>query len=188
LAFQAMVILTGIIVGWIKKGSIWSIVHIRLKAIWFLPIAYILQHVSIAYLNGTMYELIIVFSYISVILFCLMNLKVPGLLWTFVGTVANFAVMMANGLRMPAYVPAVMRLSPRTVQFLLKGDYGKSVAMSGHTQLNFLGDIFSFEIQPASLISVGDILFAIGLVIFIQHAMRVERRDNQYVGPAEATY
>jgi hypothetical protein len=175
LAFQVLVILTGLVVGWGRKGSLWSITQIRLKMIWLLPISYILQHFSIAYLNGAMYEVVIVFSYVSLLFFCAGNLKVPGLLWTFAGTAANFVVMSVNGLRMPAYKDAVEHMAPKLIPLLIKGDYSKSVLMSSNTHLNFLGDIFSFEIRPESLISIGDILFAIGLVILIQYAMRLER-------------
>ncbi|MBX5436713.1 MAG: DUF5317 family protein, partial [Alicyclobacillaceae bacterium] len=41
-----------------------------------------------------------------------------------------------------------------------------------HTHLNFLGDIFPITIWPQSIISIGDIVFSIGLVILIQYAMR----------------
>lgn len=76
---------------------------------------------------------------------------------------------------MPAYVPAVKAMAPNILPLVVKGEYGKSIAMSSTTHLNFLGDIFYFQIQPASLISVGDIIFAIGLVVLIQHAMRLKR-------------
>lgn len=173
LAFQVFVILAGLAVGWIRKGSLWAVTNIRLRAIWLLPISYILQHVSIDYLTGITYEVTIVFSYVSLLIFCLQNIRVPGLLWAFGGTAANFLAMLSNGLRMPAYLPAVQHMAPTMIPRLMRGEYGKSIAMTAHTHFNFLGDIFSFEIKPASLISVGDILFAIGLVILIQYGMRM---------------
>jgi hypothetical protein len=189
LSFHVLVLLAGLIVGWVKKGSIWNITNLRLKHLWLLPIAYILQHVSIAYLNGRPYELAIVASYVALLFFCARNLRVPGMLWAIGGTAANFLVMCANGLRMPAYIPAIKKLAPQLVPLLERGEYGKSIAMSSSTHLNFLGDIFSFEVPPPALISIGDILFAIGLVILIQHAMlcgRGEVSGGERVQPSQS--
>lgn len=169
-----LVILTGLAVGWIRKGKILAMPFVKLKLIWLLFVAYALQHISIAWLHGTAYEVVLVVSYLSILGFCVVNWRVPGVIWNLAGTAANFLVMSVNGLRMPAYLPAARALDAALVPALIRGQYAKSVAMSTHTHLNFLGDIFSFAIKPASLISVGDILFAIGLVILIQHAMRSE--------------
>jgi hypothetical protein len=176
LAFQIFTILAGLVVGWFRKGSLWAITAVNLKWIWLLPVAYVLQHVSIRYLNGPSYELALVASYVALLVFCGFNYRIPGVLWAMAGTVANFLVMVCNGLRMPAYIPAVEKMAPQLVPLLMKGQYGKSVAMSTDTHLNFLGDIFYFQIPPQSLVSVGDILIAIGLIIFLQYAMRTERR------------
>ncbi|GMA51292.1 hypothetical protein GCM10025857_26490 [Alicyclobacillus contaminans] len=178
MAFQVTVVLTGLLVGWIRKGSVWDITNIRIRLLWLLPIAYLLQHISIAYLDGVYYELSIVLSYLALMVFCAVNIRTPGIAWGLAGTASNFLAMVVNGLRMPAYVPAVEHMAPSYVPALMSGHYGKSVAMSSKTHLNFLGDIFSFQIHPVSLLSIGDILFAIGFVILIQHAMRSGRSAN----------
>ncbi|MDQ0191100.1 DUF5317 domain-containing protein [Alicyclobacillus cycloheptanicus] len=178
MAFEIGVILCGLIIGWVRKGSLWALTEIRLKWLWVLPISYLLQHISIAYFSGVPYEVAILLSYISLIAFCLVNLKVPGVAWTLLGTCLNFLVMAVNHLRMPAYLPVVRAMDPKIVQPLMHGEIGKSIAMTSATHLNFLGDIFYFEVQPASLISVGDIIFGIGLIILIQHAMRLKRGEG----------
>jgi len=183
LAFQILVLLIGLVVGWVRKGSLWSIPGIRLRGIWLLPVPYVLQHVSIAYLTGTLYEVTIVLSYLSILLFCLVNLKVPGLLWAMGGTASNFLIMLTNGLRMPAYMPPIEQMEPKMAALLEAGRVGKSIAMSSGTHLNFLGDIFLINLRPASLVSIGDILFSIGLVVLLQHAMTMERGERR-VGQA----
>jgi hypothetical protein len=172
MAFQALIILTGLIVGWIRKGSIWVITSVAVRWLWVLPASYLLQHISINYLHGTAYELCIVASYVLILLFCGANIKIPGILWTAIGSASNFLVLLVNGLRMPAYIPAAEHLAPSLVPLLYKGEFGKSIAMTSSTHLNFLADIFSFEIYPPSLISIGDILVGIGLIMFIQYAMQ----------------
>ncbi|MCL6547329.1 MAG: DUF5317 domain-containing protein [Alicyclobacillus sp.] len=172
MAFQVLVILAGLVIGWVRGGSVWAMTQIRLRYIWVLPAAYLLQHVSIRYLHGSLYPVAIVLSYVSLLAFCALNVRIPGLIWTLVGTAANFVVMGVNHLRMPAYVEAVRRIDPAAVGPLERGEVGKSIAMSAHTHLNFLGDIFPINIWPQSIVSIGDIVFSIGLVILIQYAMR----------------
>jgi hypothetical protein len=186
LSFHVLVLLAGLLVGWFKKGSIWNITNIRLRLLWILPVAYLIQHVSITYLSGSMYELAIVASYLALLMFCLLNWKVPGLIWAAGGTLSNFLVMLVNGLRMPAYIPAVQQMDSKLVPLLEKGEFGKSIAMSSSTHLNFLGDIFYVHVQPPSLVSIGDILFAIGLIILIQHAMRSGRSEPSGVNRTES--
>jgi len=173
LAFEILVVLAGLVIGWSKKGSIWNISNLRLRVLWMLPVPYVLQHISIFYLSGNLYETVLIVSYVLLTAFCLINLKTPGVIWAIVGTLANFAALLANGLRMPAYIPAVKAMAPQIVSSLEAGKYGKSIAMTVHTHLNFLGDIFGFDVWPQSLLSIGDILFSIGLIVLIQHAMRM---------------
>lgn len=147
--------------------------NLRLRVLWMLPVPYILQHISISYFSGTVYEVTIVLSYVLLIAFCLVNMRVPGVAWTLAGTVCNFVALLSNGLRMPAYVPAIQMMAPQILPALKAGHYGKSIAMSGHTHLNFLGDIFAFNVWSGSLLSIGDVLFSIGLIVLIQYAMRL---------------
>ncbi|MBX5436951.1 MAG: DUF5317 domain-containing protein, partial [Alicyclobacillaceae bacterium] len=163
MAFQFLVILAGLVLGWVRGGSVWSITQVRLRYIWVLPAAYVLQHVSIHDLHGVLYQVVIVLSYLALLLFCAVNFRVPGITWAFAGTLANFVVMAVNHLRMPAYLEAVKRIDPSAVGPLQRGEMGKSIAMSAHTHLNFLGDIFPITIWPQSIISIGDIVFSIGL-------------------------
>ncbi|QSO48133.1 DUF5317 family protein [Alicyclobacillus mengziensis] len=171
MAFQVMIILGGLVVGWLKRGNLWNIGNLKLNIWWILPVAYVLQHISVAYLSGRAYEIVIVASYILMLTFGALNFKYPGIIWSFVGTLSNFVALLFNGLRMPAYVPAVKLMAPEILPQLEAGTYGKSIAMSSTTHLNFLGDIFGFNVYPPSLLSIGDLLFAIGLVVLIQHAM-----------------
>jgi len=174
LAFEILIILAGLVVGWFKKGSLWNMANLRLRVLWMLPVPYVLQHMSIFYLTGRAYEVVLITSYVLLTLFCLFNLNVPGVVWAMAGTLANFVALAANGLRMPAYLPAVRAMAPQIIPALDAGTYGKSITMTAHTHLNFLGDIFGFNIWPPSLLSIGDILFSIGLIVLIQYAMRIQ--------------
>jgi len=181
LPIQLLVVLLGVVIGWISKGKIASIVSVKLKRLWMLPVSYLFQYLSIHIFKGTVYELFLVFSYVILLYFCFENRKIQGLWLTFWGTFLNFVVLAANGLRMPAYLPPIQRLAPSIIPALIHGDIGKSIAMSSHTLLNPLGDIFFLNLYPPTLISIGDIIFSIGLIIFIRHAMLLERQEQSDV-------
>ncbi len=177
--FTVLVIAAGLLIGWFRKGSLWSITNIKFRLIWLLPGAYILEYVSIHHLQGQIYEICILIAYLGLILFCSLNYKIAGIKWALSGTVANFLVMSLNGLRMPAYLPAVRKMAPQTIPALMKGDYLKSVAMTSHTHLNPLGDIFNVSVLTPNLVSFGDLLFSLGIIVFLQHAMRSSMEVNQ---------
>lgn len=172
---QLFAIAAGLIIGWMRKGSLLSLINIKLKWLWMLPIAYLLQLISINFLHGSIYRLMLVTSYLLLVTFCVGNLRVAGIWWTLAGTSANFLVMSVNGLRMPAYMPPVYQFNQHLADLLQRGEVGKSVAMSDMTHLNFLGDIFFLRIQPPTLVSLGDLLFAIGIAVLLQYAMREKR-------------
>ncbi len=165
------IVLVGLVIGWIRKGSVWAITSLHLRLLWILPIAYLFQHFSIDYMHGMPYEISILLSYVGLMLFGVLNAKVPGVAWALAGTGSNFLVMVANRLRMPAYMPIIREENPNFAALVQAGKIGKSMAMGPQTHLNFLGDIIPFRIWPQSMVSVGDILFGIGLALFIQHGM-----------------
>lgn len=176
--FLIVPLLAGCVVGFLRKGSLWEITRLKIKWILLLPLAYVMQYIAIYYLNGISYELLVSISYICLLWFCYLNLKINGVNIAMIGIILNFVVMVVNHLRMPAYLPAVERIEPSAVLLLKLGKVGKSIAMTSGTHFNFLGDIFTFNLGVGSLISIGDILFGIGLAIVIQHAMCLERADS----------
>lgn len=166
-----MAIIAGVIVGWIRRGSLTQLALVRLRWLWVLPIAYILQYVSIYFLRGATYEVFIVVSYLGLIAFCAWNIRITGIPWALGGICSNFVVLAANHLRMPVYMDVVRRIAPDLVPKLETGEIGKSIAMGPSTHLNFLGDIFTIQLGVTSLVSIGDLLFSVGVFLFIVAAM-----------------
>lgn len=170
-------LVVGCIIGFFRGGNLWAVTKLKLKYVWVLPLAYILQYITINYFNGIVYEFFLVVSYLLLIGFCAINYKISGIKIAMVGIIANFTAMAVNQLRMPAYLPSVYRIDPAAVPLLKMGKMGKSIAMTQSTHLNFLGDIFTFSLGKGSLVSIGDILFGIGIAVVIQYAMCLERTN-----------
>lgn len=177
LAFEALAVIIGFVVGWIKKGSLLQLSSLRTTAVWLLPIAYVSQALSIHLRNALIYEILISVSYLLLLSFCVINTSLPGVKWAGVGTFLNFLEMACNGLRMPAYVPAVRMVEPGALSLLKTGHAGKSVAMDPHTIMPFLGDIIPIRLPFPSVVSIGDCLFSIGLVLLIVNLMTSNSGD-----------
>ncbi len=171
LAFVGLAIVAGIVIGYIRKGNLLNLAQFRLKWFWILPASYIFQFLSIHVLADSLYGICIVLSYLGLLLFCYLNFSVRGIALAGMGIFLNFLEMSLNDLRMPAYVPAVRAVSPKMVAILEAGHYYKSSAMTGHTVLPFLGDIIPVKLYPETIASIGDFMFAIGIVLLITQAM-----------------
>ncbi|GGJ05198.1 hypothetical protein GCM10010885_12860 [Alicyclobacillus cellulosilyticus] len=179
MGFEILALFIGFILGWLKKGSFWNLTNLPLRGLLTLPVAFVLEYLSVHVFSGLMYEVSIVVSYILSLVFCALNFRLPGVVWAGLGTLSNFIAMAANGLRMPVYLPAVKQMGAGLVERLLHGDFNKSIAMSSHTRLNFLGDIFSIRVPPPSIISIGDILIMTGIIILVQYGMTMARRETR---------
>ncbi|RIV18807.1 hypothetical protein D2Q93_13685 [Alicyclobacillaceae bacterium I2511] len=165
-------LLLGLVVGWIRKGSFWALGNLSMRGLWLVALAFFLQSLAIHSLHGTAYILVLSAGYVGMMGFAGLNLHTAGIPWMATGTVANFTVMVMNGMGMPAYLPVVQHYSPQLVPLLLAGRLGKSIAMTPDTRLNFLGDIFTFKVASfVSLFSVGDVLIAVGLAVLLQYLM-----------------
>lgn len=171
MAFEGLSVICGLVIGLFRKGSFAALSTIRLRVLWLVILSYVLQFASIHVLNHAFYGILMILSYTTLIIFCGLNIKQPGIWMAFAGTALNFLEMSTNGLRMPAYLPAVRSVSSTLAAELLSGNYGKSVVMTKSTFLPFLGDIIPIHIYPQSVVSIGDCLFSIGIIVFIVYSM-----------------
>ena len=172
-------LLLGLVAGWLRKGSFWSLGNPSMRGLWLVPVAFFLQSLAIHLLHGTAYVIMLAAGYMGMMGFAALNLRIIGIPWMAAGTLANFTVMAVNGLRMPAYLPVVQHYNPQLVPLLLAGRLGKSIAMTSATRLDFLGDIFTFKMSPfVSLFSVGDVLIAVGLAEVMQYLMTRPKGGN----------
>lgn len=180
LAFIALAVIVGLVIGYSRRGKIGNLANYRIRKVWMVPIAYLFQFVSIHLsINDIIYGLFIVLSYVILIGFCYLNVRTPGCLLAGIGTLLNFLEMALNGLRMPAYAPAVRAMGMGVYQKLDNGSYAKSVMMNSHTVLPFLGDIIPIKLFPPSVVSIGDCMFSVAIVILIVSAMTNPNEDHE---------
>lgn len=175
-------ILIGLIVSFIMGGSFQGFLTISLRYSWLIPVSFLIQFLSI-YIFPNQLLIAVIISNIGLMLFCVLNFKHSGFKYMLIGIVLNQVVMVMNGGRMPVDINAAKILSPQDVPALIAGEYGKHVALSEHTYLNFLGDIFflQYPYPRPIIISIGDIIFSIGVILFIYTVMVKSKKSSKEV-------
>jgi Family of unknown function (DUF5317) len=111
-------------------------------------------------------------SYALLILFCILNVRLPGMPLLLVGLALNAAVITSNG-GMPVSRTALMRSGQADVlQELRDGGAAKHHLMTGDDILTFLADVIPIGGPIRQVASIGDVFVYLGLVILLVQAMR----------------
>jgi hypothetical protein len=173
--------LGGLLLGYGFGGRISNLSSLRLRAVWMVLAALILQVLIfplfferplLPYATVPLHIL----SYALVFAFFFLNLRVRGLVVIGVGALLNFAAISANGGRMPASATALARagLLETADRLTTSGAHGNVLLMSGGTRLNVLGDWLYLPgwIPFATAFSIGDVLIMIGVAWLIVRGMR----------------
>ena len=110
------------------------------------------------------------------------NRREKGFWLILIGILLNFAVIRANGGRMPVDISSINReLYPVTIAVLKSGKDLTHSIMGEHTQLKLLGDIIHLK-KPYPLpksLSIGDLWMMLGIFIFLQEKMIVNSGNAQ---------
>ena len=170
-----------LVVGWILRGSVAGIVRLRLVVPWFLPLPFLLRsilfstnHISLSQLAADL-QLV---SYIGLLIWCVLNYKLPGSSFLILGTALNALVVYANHGRMPVSEAAVTMLVPENLQVAalsrLVEDGGSltHTLLTQDTRFPLLADVIPVPLPwYPSVVSVGDLLLVIGVVWVIVSSM-----------------
>jgi hypothetical protein len=170
-------IVIGLAMALLRKGKVTRLVELKWKFSFLIIVAFLIQYGSIFAFQKDLL-LATPISYLLLIVFCLLNRNFPGFYLMAAGIVLNLLVMVANNGRMPVNLGAAKDLDPGLYPSLVAGEYGKHIGMSGETHLNFLGD-FIYLKSPYphhTIISIGDVIFSIGIIIFMQ--IMVVHKEN----------
>jgi hypothetical protein len=178
-------IIIGLIVGLIRGGSLAGIANLRLRYGWVFPVLLISQF--FVYFTQETIEIIklssnyiFILVYIIGLFFLWLNRSHSGFSVIFIGVALNFIVMAVNGGRMPVSLEAAMLLDPYYANAIENGLYGKHMILSENTNLAFLGDIIPLTppYPREQIISIGDVMMNIGIFLFIQHTILLQRKKS----------
>jgi Family of unknown function (DUF5317) len=166
----------GLIVGRLSGGRVRNLEHVRF-AWWRLALAGLLVQLllfadPIQERIGAAGPAIYVASTLLVMASLMRNLRLPGLVIVALGAALNLVAVLANGGYMPSSPAAWLELTGTAA--VPVAHYSNVVLIGSGTLFPFLGDIFVFPrpLPMATAFSIGDVLIAIGAVVFLVAAMR----------------
>jgi hypothetical protein len=187
-------IIISLIVGFLRKGNLRALSHLKLKWGWVFPVLLLTQIFVFTFQNdipflGQASDSIYIVVYIVGLVFLFMNRHHKGFNLIWIGVFLNFIVMVVNGGRMPVSVEASAVLDPGYIQALKDGLYGKHAILTEATKLGFLGDIIplSDPYPRTQIISIGDVIMNIGIFFFIQNLMVKSSQTDETTLHADLT-
>lgn len=174
-----------LIIGKILGGKVGNLENLYIKG-WYLFVASFLIEIAslliisrsysnFSYLLGNYFTYIHITIYLLLIVGLAMNWASIGLRITMFGSILNFLPIVLNNGKMPVSIDA-LRYSQEYTQLSLleEGRIMTHVLETEGTRLRYLGDIIPIPkpyIFP-KIISIGDLLIALGLFILIQTYMK----------------
>ncbi len=173
-------IILGLIIGYIRKGSIENLGYIKIKGTALILLAGIIQGLPfILYRFNIAYEVLKWFTPASLIilLICiLMNFSKKGTKFIFVGILLNLIVVLINDMKMPVLFKALKISGLEHMAMPIKmGDAINCMPFENSWGITgYMGKIIPIpEVYPlARVLSLGDIFIAIGIVIFVSKSMK----------------
>lgn len=124
-----------------------------------------------------------VLSYLLLVLFVLLNRRLPGLLLIGIGIAMNAIVIATNGGAMPVSQAALESAGAyETIARLQSAERShKSALMNERTLLPVLGDWLSLSLFR-TIISPGDVVVGLGGVLFVAAGMTRQERATPFRG------
>lgn len=181
-------ILLGVIIGFILGGNfnyfnklnIKGITYILLLAILDLILRYLTANVIKSDEFLKIYPYLSLIIYISFIIFLDYNKNIKYFRIMESGFILNLLPMILNGGKMPVSESAMIKIRDLTgLEYLKAGVALNHTLIDNQTRFKILSDIIPIKFLIPKVISAGDIILAIGLVLFIIYYMTYEKKLNR---------
>lgn len=176
----------GLALGFLLGGRFAGLGAIRFRWAWLAILGFGVQVVlfsePVAAGIGDAGPPLYVGSTALVLLAVLRNLAIPGMVLVALGAAANLAAIVANGGSMPASPEAALEHG-RAAQPV----YSNSVIVD-HPALEPLTDVIALPqwLPFSNIVSIGDVIIAVGVVVVIAASMRSGRSGSPEEGPQAA--
>lgn len=168
-------LILGIIIGFIRRGDISRLTYAQFS---FKPFIYmsVLLYAAIMIMNlglfnysSSLYSIFLLLSYILTGMFLIANINTKFMAVPLIGLCLNVLVFLANGFKFPLSSETVAKLyGTEMYELLISGKILFFTPAEG-ASLSFLGNIIT--IGNKIIISIGDIIVAIGVVLIVQNIM-----------------
>lgn len=161
-----VVIAVSVVVSLLRGGKISNFPEIYARGWWLLFVGFGMQ-IAANYVPTSNREIavwLVLLSYLPLLLVVALNQRMPGMWISGIGILMNLAVIALNN-GMPV-LPQAIELAGGDPDMILDA---KHVVLDATSHLPFLADIIPI---PRSVISLGDVLLAIGLGVFIEDQLQ----------------
>ena len=168
------VIVLAIIIGFIFKGNLNNLANIKIEALYLVVLSFLIEAVVILTIRkglmhiGYITYFIDVFMYILIFIFIYKNRKNPYIMLMGFGFALNAIAIFSNGGTMPVS-PSALKIAGMTYNVGSQGLYN---VIGANTKFWLLGDIFPYTFIQKNIVSVGDLMAAIGMLLLIVKGMR----------------
>jgi hypothetical protein len=168
-------LILGIIIGFIRRGDISRLAYAQFS---FKPFIYtsVLLYIAIMIMNlglfnysSSLYSIFLLLSYIFTGMFLIANISTKFMAVPLIGLCLNVLVFLANGFKFPLSSETVAKLYGTEMYELLISGKILFFTSAEEASLSFLGNIIT--IGNKIIISIGDIIVAIGVVLIVQNVM-----------------
>jgi hypothetical protein len=172
----ALVIFIATTIALVRGGRLANLADIRLRLWWLLPLGFGIQVAPALLPDDAAWATdlgvaLILASYLPLLLLVILNRERKGMWLAGIGILMNFSVIAANG-GMPVLAEAA--LAAAGYEEGIRVVYGyKHVALDAGTYFSFLADVIPLRLLgQGQVISLGDVLLAVGLGAFLEDELR----------------
>jgi hypothetical protein len=176
-------VITGILLGYVTGGRLKHLVRRQFRFILLAVSAFLVQIVIFSdipflKLGDSTTTIIHLISYLCLLAFILLNIKIPGIAFIGMGILSNALVIFLNGGYMPTYSENLKNTSvaAKAQALVQNGTVTNSKEITSTTILPWLGDIFYLPawIPFSNVFSIGDIIIAVGICVYFIKNMKPE--------------
>lgn len=162
----------GLIIGFVRRGKISRLAYVNfnnrtfiyLSA--FLYLAIIVMNLGLFNYNSSLYAIFLLLCYIFTILFLVSNISMKYMYVPLLGLCMNLIVFIANKFKFPLSSEAAATLYGTEIQELLNTGKILFFTPAETANLNLLGN--TILIGNRIVVSIGDIIAAIGVALVVQ--------------------
>ncbi len=190
MVWLALVLFVAATVAVIRGGRLRNLSDVRLRMWWLLILGFGMQSAAEFFPSDAEWSrptgiTLILVSYVPLLLMVVLNRDRPGMWLAGLGILMNFSVIAANG-GMPVLEEAAIVAGGFPESVDIAGNY-KHLVLDETTRLAFLADVIPLRfLEQGQVISLGDVLLAVGLGRFLEHELRRPVRWFKHGAQAEA--
>jgi len=179
-------LILGVIIGLVRHGKIFRLSYVNFNipqlvytsALLYLGI--IVMNLGLIDYNTSLYTAFLLISYILIAIFLIANIDKKFMLIPLVGLCSNLLCFIVNGFKFPLSSEAVLKYYGAEMIELLKSGKIKFFIPAENASLSILGNVIPInKILSMTILSIGDIIISIGIVLVVQAIISDKHIQNR---------